>query len=373
VKSILVFGTGKAAWIATSIIDPSKAKVIAFIDNNSERHGGCFQGKTIVAPNEICHYPYDYIVIASFYNEEIARQLMEMGIDRQVLLKDLKSFLLYYKLSDFSASGKRHLGFITGKSYANYGIDTTLLKNNFFNFSFGSQDLYHDFRIVNKLHHSYPEITRHLKYALIVLEYYSFDFDLSKTRDYCRMFYRPILEPPTDVPEVEGIAFEDWTAFDRIAGNLFVDDYLNRICSMSKKVCESTFNQSRLEKIDSKAIEAFFLDGVIYRKEFNKNFPDTVLKNKTILKKYLNLLERLGIRPLVVICPQRYVREIIDPAMKNRFYEILHEIVNSRHLPIFDYFSSDLFTDDDYFDPVHLNSLGARKLTALLNRDAIVS
>lgn len=91
---IFLFGTGDMgalcmdAWIEQKNNGADVADIVAFIDNNKEKQGKEFMGKTIVAPEFILEKEYDYIVIASYlYFGEIYEQLTDkMNVDKEKIL-----------------------------------------------------------------------------------------------------------------------------------------------------------------------------------------------------------------------------------------------------------------------------------------------
>lgn len=67
----------------------------------------------------------------------------------------------------------------TGISYTNLGLKEELLNKKCFKFSIGSQDLYYDYTIVKNIIENYKEKKQNLKYTIIGLTYYSFQYDMS--------------------------------------------------------------------------------------------------------------------------------------------------------------------------------------------------
>lgn len=71
-------------------------EVLGFLDNDSKKHGTSIAGRRVYGPEVLDQQQWDRIVIASMYDEEIFRQLMELGVpitkidvlDRAVLLGD---------------------------------------------------------------------------------------------------------------------------------------------------------------------------------------------------------------------------------------------------------------------------------------------
>lgn len=83
---ILIFGAGEAGRKIIDIINEDKVTILAYIDNDVTKQGQLINGKIILNPQAIYSFDYDYIVIASMYQEEIYEQLIEMGIDKNRIL-----------------------------------------------------------------------------------------------------------------------------------------------------------------------------------------------------------------------------------------------------------------------------------------------
>lgn len=94
---LLIFGCGKKAKEISRYIDKRKNKILCYIDNDAQKVGKEYLGKTVVAPNDIQNLEYDYILIASIYWKEMRQQLLELGIER----KKIKCPLAPTKLKRF--------------------------------------------------------------------------------------------------------------------------------------------------------------------------------------------------------------------------------------------------------------------------------
>jgi hypothetical protein len=75
-KKALMFGTGDSATRLMKNM-PEERLYLAAVDNDTERHGQEFRGLTIISPEEMSNYDYDEIVIGSYWEGSIKKQLME--------------------------------------------------------------------------------------------------------------------------------------------------------------------------------------------------------------------------------------------------------------------------------------------------------
>ena len=80
-KSLLIWGTGKTAEKALRRFPHPHFDIVAFIDNNPERHGE-YRGKPVLSPKIAVQLEYDELVICSSFFSEIEVQAIELGFDK---------------------------------------------------------------------------------------------------------------------------------------------------------------------------------------------------------------------------------------------------------------------------------------------------
>ncbi|MBA2132310.1 TylF/MycF/NovP-related O-methyltransferase [Capillibacterium thermochitinicola] len=84
---VLIFGTGEGSKKALEIIDLEKVQILAYLDNNRAKQGTVHNGVKVENPIAVDKYDYDYIVIASIYNQEITDQLLKMNVQRSKIIQ----------------------------------------------------------------------------------------------------------------------------------------------------------------------------------------------------------------------------------------------------------------------------------------------
>lgn len=77
---VVIFGASEGGKKVRQRL-PRNIKVVAFSDNDLNKHGSFIDKIPVVSPDEICQLKFDYIIIGSMYELEISRQLKAMGID----------------------------------------------------------------------------------------------------------------------------------------------------------------------------------------------------------------------------------------------------------------------------------------------------
>ena len=78
--NILVWGIGSACEKRLKGLEYDNISIIAFIDSHQDKQGSVFHNRPVLHPNQIHSFAFDYILIASTFEEEIFRQLLAMNI-----------------------------------------------------------------------------------------------------------------------------------------------------------------------------------------------------------------------------------------------------------------------------------------------------
>ncbi|MBF7073114.1 LicD family protein [Glaciecola sp. MH2013] len=75
-KKALMFGTGDSATRLMKNM-PNERVYVAAVDNDTDRHGQVFRSLPIIGPEQMGDFDYDEIVIGSYWEGTIKKQLME--------------------------------------------------------------------------------------------------------------------------------------------------------------------------------------------------------------------------------------------------------------------------------------------------------
>ena len=92
--NIVIFGTGKSAEKVLKAVRDDTTDIIAFVDNNYNKHGKVYKGKTIVAPSSLLELEFDYVLIAIIKFLSVKKQLLEMGIPEGKILPYFDSSII---------------------------------------------------------------------------------------------------------------------------------------------------------------------------------------------------------------------------------------------------------------------------------------
>jgi len=344
-KKVLIFGTGKTSYNVVNCLN-NDIKIVAYIDNDKNKLG--FKDSySVVSVDAIEKFKYDYIIIASQYEDEIFQQLKELNIDEKKVIRFFKWFDSNnnYVENVITAyhNNSNYRGIITGISYTRAAIYENLLKYKFVLAAFASQDIKYDYKIaeyiINNKHNN------QIDYCIIGLNYYSFQYDLLKSSMKNKVSF-----------------------YNFINSNKNTSNYDFKIENMIfKKEYSTNFNQEiefyKLE--DDLKYEIGKKQALL---DCNKNYPDTVRENKQILKDYLRLLKNNKIEPIVLVCPcSKHYINFFSKRIEDEFHSIIKEVGQEYNFQYIDYFRSEEFEDDYFQDVSHLTPKGAVKFTKILN------
>lgn len=88
---VLVWGTGSFSREITELFN-SNVKIIAFLDNDTNKQGNMYSEKfKIISPQIIGEINYDYIIVASSFESEIMKQLIQLGVKSNRIIKGLSN------------------------------------------------------------------------------------------------------------------------------------------------------------------------------------------------------------------------------------------------------------------------------------------
>lgn len=300
------------------------------------------------------NYKYDFIfVVEDIDKNKILKSIKKYNKKNIYFFEDYKLSViegLDYKILDMLRRNKIN-GIITGLSYAEVGIKEDI-NDNFINFSFSSQDLYYDFKLIKYLF-NFKQVKDNLKYVIINMGYYSFDYDMTKTSASNRI-HRYINY------------FKDYHNNDNIIELDIIKSFYEKRITFEKYI--------NMNKIKERTILTLNDTSGIYEAQKNSsmNYMETRIENEKILEQYIVFLKENNITPIIAICPtSRYYRENFDINRKNIFYSILDKLKDKYSFQVIDYFDSDLFEDNDFWDYSHLNGKGSVKFTEVLKKEII--
>jgi hypothetical protein len=358
-SKVILFGTGRTSQVVREALKEN-VEIVAFADNNRTKWGEEINNVLIIDPESIRQYIFDYIIIASQFNEEIYKQLISMEIEENKIFqfyKSLDSTYNYYKrhMELFEEmSGIETL--VTGISYALSGFNEECFLKKSFKFAFYSQDLYYDYKTAKYLIENKYEKIKSIRHVLIGLCYYSFQYDLSLSSISSKvLLYYEVLNDCHHKMDVEKV-FNEFKINKDIGEKIIRKDEQNNY--------NLNWSSTGLNSIEDKW-ETGRKQAEI---DCRKDYPETVRENTQVFKNYLNLLKEKNIKPIVVVYPaSKYYTMCFSSRIENEFKRIIHETHKEYDFQYYDFFRLELFNDSDFEDVSHLNVNGSVKFTNILN------
>lgn len=372
-KKLVLIGIMQHFKLIEPLFNPMKTEIIAYYIWNPE-DVVVFNGTRVYSYEDIAALSFDYAVLVSESVDHTHNQLLASGVPAEKILIGLNYYKSFYFINRILSDESYEL-FITGMSYA-YGLLESELKKNALNLAFPGQDLLMDYWIARFMLESRME--RKPKFALIGLAYNSFDYEFMQTR--------PVEDPRTTKRRVlnwPGLVARYLFASRRFAPALeksLADHRVQQIASFTQ---ECAFLVSPFERLlwghdrnmdllknppvgtrsipSPKIIETSL-------KVSNKHYPDSVEANTSVLRSYLELLTKHGVKPVIVVHPQHpdYV-EHFSENMIARFQEKVLLLREDFHFQFIDCFDSGFAQADDFKDVDHLTREASARFTRYLN------
>ena len=364
--NVLIFGTGTSAIYLESGLDKNKVNIIGYIDNNKCKQGTYYEEKYVYSPIEAINMDFDYILIASQYNDEILEQLLSYGVDYK------KIFQFFLFLNMYGNNHKKKINLFlqdenyevlcTGISYAAIGFQQSVCSKKAFNFALGSQDLYYDYNIIKYLFRNHFEKIKNIKYCIIGLSYYSFQYDLSlSAMKYKCHAYRETINQYHNY-DID-LNFKKYFEVSL--------DIFNNICLKGNEKLYK-FNRSEIYKEVITKEHMEYKGRVQAKMDCNKNYPNTVIENKKIFKEYIEFLKSKNIKPIIVVFPaMSYYTKYFSEKIELEFKEIISEFKKEYDFQYIDCFRMDNFDNKYFADVSHLNKEGGEEFTKILNHKII--
>ena len=368
---LLIYGKDDLIPVINKIIN-TNFEVASYIDDNNY-NSNIFMDKPVIDISEVVNFKFDYIINLSNYTDIINYGVSD---DKIIDLKKwIEDFFDYEFYQNYFNDGEQDetIGIISGISYHEVGIDVDYLRENFVNLAVSGEDLYYNYLKVKDVINS-GEFSN-LKYCIIGLTPYSFQYDLSLTES----------EFGKKRPNIYYSFYKDYHNYKNKEG-LFCDNFkikANKVLTKHYKTAlmksfrydfEKKWNRMIESKFNSKKLSRKDLENEVKRikDEGNKHYPITLNENYNILIQYIQLLIENNIKPMIVICPVTdFYKDNFSKCIYDEFLDLICSIqckFNSE-LQVLNYYGSNSFEESYFYDSSHLNIYGAEKFTRLLNEN----
>jgi len=245
------------------------------------------------------------------------------------------------------------------------------LNRKFVNLANPTQDLFYDFEMF-KHGLKYSENVKNIKYCIIGLCLYSFNYDLASSKaNMCRsIYYYPVVNSMHNFihKEIYEKFFKD---FHNKVNQVFNADFHMIIFNKYKQLYKQILEQGRNKEFCSKSLSDEEINNILdnISKEFNKDYPETRIENVRIFKKYLQLVKENGIKAIIVIPPlSKFYEQHVSKKMMEETLEIINESKNEYEFTFIDFSKNELFEEKHFTDGSHLNKKGSEIITDIINK-----
>ena len=351
------------------IIDFNKANILAYVSMNNIISN--LNSEFIISKEEITQFDADYYILM----DEIPS---DIDLDSKQIINFWEYLRAFYfqspefsvRFNDYMLSEKDYDGIITGLSYTELGIDEKILNNNFVNLANPAQDIFYDFEMfkygLEQCHNIF-----NIKYCIIGLCLYSFDYDLSLSvnNQHRSIYYYPVVKSMHNYIYRDAI-LTFINDFETKSKQVFVENLHSIIFNKYKEKYKNILKEGRKKQFKETDLSEDNLRSKLdyIEKEFVKDYPETRKENEKIFRDYLHLLKEHDIKTYVVIPPlSKFYVEHIPGHIRYKTIDIIHKVQQEYNFCFID-FSDKPFKDEYFTDGSHLNLEGSRVFTELLNQ-----
>jgi hypothetical protein len=359
--NVVIYGVNIYTIKIINLIDENKCNITAIVTNKKKNMGKNLRDIPIVALEDINKQPCELIITT--VNDKIDNDILTINFKEY--FKSYYDFEISSFLYKLSTNDRMLDGFITGLSCAKVGIDEDIVCGNVINAAASSQDIFYDFEIAKYIL-CRNKFANSIKFALIALTYFSFEFDLSKSGIKDRVYYYyPFIRSLHNKDDLLKKKCEKFNQLEIILEKIFIKDYKNEIYKDLKSEYEDGWKEFTNGYITKEKMQIGIEDA---KKDSLKDYPKTVEENIKILNRYIEFLKERNITPYIIIVPMsKYYSSYLSERIKSEFKTIIEEVSKKKDVKVYDYFNSSIFSDNDFYDAAHLNRSGARKFTELIN------
>lgn len=339
-----------------------------------------YRGRDFYELSKLNDLDFDYLVI-TLKDRKTAWKIQEMLAGQYgVALEKIIPFYVYvnrevWNIKMHNRELEKVQGLIFGNSLAANGFLEEELDIPFINLAVPSQDLYFCYRVFCRCMEKYGERFCSLKYIIIDLyNYMEFNLDTSRGKDMLGYVYSG------------GIHDEHNFKVNNNYSNTLDKEMFTEYCVVLKDPKQNViqeifsnwdteFNKFVCGRWDHILESTLLRAEQIAGKSITERYKDTFQENINILECFMKDIKKQNadMKVIFTLIPQYTTMEkVSDPFMckwKNEFYGIVTDICNRHHALFWDFKNCREISENHmfYYDEMHLNSVGARAMSAILN------
>lgn len=247
---------------------------------------------------------------------------------------------------------------VLGSSQVYYDIDPERFSKYSCNLANSNQDFYYDSQILAK----HLNQLKNLKYAVIGVAYFSFEFDLNNTEEYWRKyFYKRFWDIP---PQKETW---DLRSYSLIAA--YQPENVRKIILPFYRM-DLTVNNTNTGWFKAPKNTEVKEDAGFKRANIHKGYmkESLTLKNKQLLEGMIEDLQKRGVKVILVTPPvSKDYFTAIDSGKYQRMQDAISQITEKYQVKYLNYFRDERFKKEDFTDGSdHLDQESANRFSQIL-------
>ena len=374
---ILLYGIGKDLENIEKKVK-KKHEIIGYMDSYAKIKK--YRGKLFYELCNIKSLNFDYIVI-TLKDRKIAWEIQEMlVVQYEIPLDKIIPFYVYANRELWDIKMRNYelekiQGLIFGNSLAATGFLEEELDIPCINLAVSSQDLYYCYRVFSQCIELYGERFCNLKYIVIDLyNYMVFNLDISRGRDILGYMYSG------------GIYDEHNFRFNKNYDNTLKHEMFTKFYIILKDEKQSLmqeifsdwdteYDQSSYNRWNHISRDAMLRSEQIIGSSITKRFEDTLQENIHILECFMKDIRKFNenIKVIFTLIPQYMAMEKASkPFMdkwKDEFYRLITKKCERYHGLFWNFKTCEEISKNHmfYYDEMHLNTVGARAMSEILN------
>lgn len=255
-----------------------------------------------------------------------------------------------------------------GSSQGN-SINPQFLSARAFNLSNDSQDLYYDWRLIEK----YIQRMPNLRLVVLPISYFSLEYRIDRSQSNWRTYFYELLwdiPPQPDDTKLQAgfysyIAAYGWNEVQNYLQNGFQSRMVDKMMPDGWRDTPTIELEESAEKeLQARQSTIKPDQGIMHR--------EAVPGNITWTQRIIDLCRTRNVNVVIITTPvHHYYSDNIDPFAFQLMQEEIARLVRSNGLSYFNFFTDDRFSASDFYNRDHLNNQGCEKFSQIMDAEII--
>lgn len=376
---ILLYGIGRELDIVEKKIR-KEHEIIGYMDSFAKIKR--YRGRIFYELHSVDNLDFDYVII-TLKNRKAAWEIQKMlTVQYGIPLEKIIPFYVYanrevWRIKMHSCELEKIQGLILGNSFALTGFLEDELNIPFINLSVSSQDLYYCYRVFCQCMEQYGKQLCSLKYIVIDLwNYMIFNVDTSRGGDLLGYLYSGGIHDEHNFSANKKY-------IDTLQNEMFKKHHI--ILKDQKQISmQKVFDNWDTEEFDKFSCkrwghiqrDAKLQAAQVISVKITKKREDTFQENINVLERFMQVIRKnnADVKIIFTLIPQyTAVERGLEPFIqewKEEFYRIVTDVCECYHAFFWDFKTCKEISENYmfYYDELHLNTVGARAMTEILNK-----